>query len=117
MEDNMIYYINKDKSDVEEPQKNKFNGPMLENINDGVLKINTDQLFTEYCSNDFNETPISKFENMYNDFKIVLKIVESLKTEYRSGEVLNNKPTKNSSSNQSSYTQAKTNSQSSLIDY
>ena len=35
----MIYYINKDKSDVEEPQKNKFNGPMLENINDGVLKI------------------------------------------------------------------------------
>jgi hypothetical protein len=61
----------------------KPQGPILENINDGILNLDTDKLFNEYCSNAFGENTLGKYENMYNDFKIILKIAESLKSEYK----------------------------------
>ncbi len=61
----------------------KSHGPILENINDGILNLDTEKLFNEYCSNSFGENSLGKYENMYNDFKIILKIAESLKSEYK----------------------------------
>ena len=61
----------------------KSNGPILENINDGILNLDTERLQNEYCLNNFVENSLARYENMYNDFKIVLKIVESLKSEYK----------------------------------
>ncbi len=61
----------------------KPQGPVLENVNDGILNVDTDKLYNEYCANSFSENSLTKYENLYNDFKIVLKIAESLKTEYK----------------------------------
>jgi len=78
---------------VEDDQVNNFmfqnvftqNGPiLLENVNDGILNLDTEKLYNEYCSNNFTDNSIVKYENMYNDFKIIMKIVESLKNEFTS---------------------------------
>lgn len=85
----LVNLINK----VEDDQESNFtfqnvftqNGPiLLENVNDGILNLDTEKLYNEYCSNNFTENNIVKYENMYNDFKIIMKIVESLKNEYTS---------------------------------
>jgi mevalonate pyrophosphate decarboxylase len=51
------------------------------NVNDGLLNINTEKLYKEYCANSFMENSIMKMENLHNDFKIILKLIESLKNE------------------------------------
>jgi hypothetical protein len=42
------------------------------NDNDGILNLNTELLYKEYCTNNFNENSIGKYEKMHNDFKIIL---------------------------------------------
>ena len=59
-------------------------------LNDGLLSLDVDRVYNEYCSNNLSEISLSKIENMYNDFKIILKMVESLKNEYKNGEGNNN---------------------------
>lgn len=82
----MINILNKQYSD-NDIQFFKYNkGPILENVNDGLLNLNIAKLHNEYCSFNLNEIPLSKFENMYNDFKIILKMVESVKSESSNGE-------------------------------
>jgi hypothetical protein len=56
---------------------------ILENHNDGILNVDTERLYNEYCKNSFSENTLNKYENLYNDFKIILKITESLKNEYK----------------------------------
>ena len=98
----MLFLLNKSSSDS--PPENslgrseKIQGPILENKNDGILNLNLDLLRKEYCNNNFNDNSLIVFENMYNDFKIILKLIESLKAEYKNGEEPkitngNNKPT------------------------
>ena len=103
----MLFYLNKNYDEIfenfnVEEKNSKLNGPLLENVNDGVLNMNTEKLYNEYYSNNFNENSVKKYENLYNDFKISLKMIESLKNEYkidttRSGNV--NQNTKNSTIN------------------
>lgn len=84
IEENLLLLLNKSNKEDDQIETSKTQkGPMLENINDGILKINTDQLFKEYCSNSFNENSLFKYENMFNDFKIILKLIESLKGDYK----------------------------------
>ena len=45
--------------------------------------MNTERLYNEYYTNNFNENSVKKYENLYNDFKISLKMIESLKNEYK----------------------------------
>jgi len=80
----LLFFLNKN---YEENLENfnlevKINGPVLENVNDGILNINTEKLYREYYSCNFNENSFRKCENLYNDFKITLKMIESLKQEY-----------------------------------
>jgi hypothetical protein len=50
-------------------------------VNDGLLNLNTEKLYKEYCTNSFEENSVMKYENMLNDFKIILKLIESLKND------------------------------------
>ncbi len=52
-------------------------------MNDGILNLNTERLFNEYYSSSFSENSLKKYENLFNDFKITLKMIESLKNEYK----------------------------------
>jgi hypothetical protein len=52
-------------------------------VNDGILNLNTERLFNEYYSSSFSENSLKKYENLFNDFKITLKMIESLKNEYK----------------------------------
>jgi hypothetical protein len=58
----------------------------LENSSEGILNLNVEKLSNEYCSSSFEEIPLSKFENMFNDFKIMLKLVEVLKNDFGESE-------------------------------
>ncbi len=51
------------------------------NMNDGLLNLNTEKLYKDYCTNNFNENSLMKYENMLNDFKIILKLIESFKND------------------------------------
>ncbi len=89
-------------------------------IHDSLLSLDTDKLFNEYCSNQFTDNSITKYENLHNDFKILLKIVESIKqNESQScpSENLINFPTNHSSINYSNYPQSNINSKNNLIDF
>jgi hypothetical protein len=83
-------------------------------VHDSLLSIDTDKLFNEYCSNQFTDNSINKYENLHNDFKILLKIVESIKqtdTQSSQSENLINFPTSQNSIN---YSQS---SKNNLIDF
>ncbi len=79
---NKNYEVNLENNNFESKNK-KINGPILENVNDGILNINTEKLYNEYYSSNFNENSFKKYENLLNDFKITLKMIESLKNEYQ----------------------------------
>ena len=51
----------------------------LSKIPNPLLSIDLEKLYKEYFSSEFNEFNISKLEKMYNDFKIILILVESFK--------------------------------------
>lgn len=93
--------INKNKGEKSDDDDSGGNistarkGPVLEGLNDGILNLNTEKLYQEYCSRNFGENSLLKFENMYNDFKIILKLVESLKNEYKYGEYNQNSANSN----------------------
>ena len=61
------------------------------NINDGILNLNTEKLYKDYCTNNFNENSLLKYENMLNDFKIILKLIESFKNDLNIGDDNSNK--------------------------
>ena len=85
MESNLLFYLNKNYEEnfSLEDKNPKLSGPLLENVNDGILNLNTEKLYNEYYSCNFNENSVKKYENLHNDFKISLKMIESLKNEYK----------------------------------
>lgn len=87
-EANLLLYLNKnyqENSDIFnlDEKSIKINGPILENVNDGILNLDTEKLLNEYYSKSFPENCLKKYENLFNDFKITLKMIESLKNEYK----------------------------------
>jgi hypothetical protein len=57
-------------------------GPLLNNlINDGILSIDFDKLNEQYCNTPFSDLTTAKLENLQSDFKIILKLIESLKMQ------------------------------------
>lgn len=46
---------------------------------DNVVNIPVEELYMKYCSDNPDNMPISKFENLRHDMKIILKIIESSK--------------------------------------
>ena len=89
MESNLILFLNKTyEENFNLDEKNtKLSGPVLENVNDGILNLNTEKLYNEYYSCNFNENSMKKYENLHNDLKITLKMMESLKNEYNTESV------------------------------
>ncbi len=48
---------------------------------DGILSMNTEKLYNDYISFNFNDISLTKFESMRNDMKIILKMIESQKNQ------------------------------------
>ena len=44
---------------------------------ESIINIPVDNLYKEYCIKDKNEMTLEKFEKLRNDFKIILKLIES----------------------------------------
>ena len=59
----------------------KNNKNSLDLLNDEILNLNTEKLYKDYFSDGFNGISLIKFENMHNDMKIILKIIEAEKTQ------------------------------------
>lgn len=59
--------------------KTKQNSEIL--IFDGLLSMNTEKLYNEYFSVNFSDISLMKFENMHNDMKIILKMIEAQKSQ------------------------------------
>jgi len=53
----------------------------LDFINDGILNMNTEKIYNDYLSSNFNEISLTKFESMHNDMKIILKMIEAQKSQ------------------------------------
>lgn len=101
----MLYHLNNSKSDGNECQDNSTSITYNNNSNyieltnlsphittDSVLsktlisgnagtlsKIDLDKLYKEYFQPDMDDFSIFKMEKMFNDFRIVLKLIENLK--------------------------------------
>ncbi len=63
-----------------------FNRNNQKNINtdlfiDGILNMNTEKLYNDYLSSNFADISLTKFENMHNDMKIILKMIEAQKNQ------------------------------------
>jgi hypothetical protein len=49
----------------------------------GLLSVDYEKLYREYFNNnEFSEFPLVKIEKMYNDFKIILRLIDSFKQGY-----------------------------------
>ena len=49
----------------------------------GLLSIEHEKLNNEYFNNkEFSDFPLVKIEKMYNDFKIILRLIDSFKQGY-----------------------------------
>lgn len=48
---------------------------------DGILNMNTEKLYSDYLSSNFSDISLTKFENMHNDMKIILKMIEAQKNQ------------------------------------
>ncbi len=62
---------------------------LYNNTSLGVLYIDLEKLYKEYFNCEFKEFSINKLEKMFNDFKIVLRLIEIFKQSYNRN--LNNK--------------------------
>ncbi len=51
--------------------------------------INLDKLYREYFSEDISKLSFFKMEKMYNDFKLVLMLIENFKNSYKNNNMLN----------------------------
>ena len=49
----------------------------------GLLSVEHGKLYKEYFNNkEFSDFPLLKIEKMYNDFKIILRLIDSFKQGY-----------------------------------
>jgi hypothetical protein len=56
----------------------------------GLLQVDLDKLYKEYFTNiEFNEFSIYKIEKLYNDFRIMLKLIEYFKKVYKNQSTQN----------------------------
>lgn len=57
---------------------------LIENENAlAIFKINLDKLNKEYFSDNLNKLSFSKMEKMYNDFKILIMLIENFKNSFK----------------------------------
>lgn len=82
----MLNKTNLGPTDTQNENSSSKANLILENHNDGILNVDTERLYNEYCKNNFQDNSLNKYENLYNDFKIILKITESLKNDYKTKE-------------------------------
>lgn len=62
------------------------NSSLVKNF--GLLYIDLDKLYKEYFSCEFKEFSIFKIEKMYNDFRIVLRLIELFKAGYSKNKLI-----------------------------
>lgn len=43
--------------------------------------MNTEKLYNDYLTSNFTDISLTKFENMHNDMKIILKMIEAQKSQ------------------------------------
>lgn len=88
---------------------------MYNNNTNPLLNVDLEKLYKEYFNGDFVEFSIGKLEKMFNDFKIILRLISSFKQAYYKGR---DSPSKymidKSKSNRKIYTDDK--SSNNLID-
>ena len=66
-------------------KKQKWDNELLSNYNktnhldkiESIINLPIDNLYKEYCTGDKTTMTIDKYENLRNDFKIILKLIES----------------------------------------
>ena len=66
-------------------KKQKWDNELLSNYNktnhldkiESIINLPIDNLYKEYCTGDKTTMTIEKYENLRNDFKIILKLIES----------------------------------------
>ena len=57
---------------------------LIENENAlAIFKINLDKLNKEYFSDNLNKLSFSKMEKIYNDFKILIMLIENFKNSFK----------------------------------
>ncbi len=59
------------------------------NLKFPLLSIDLDKLYKEYFTYEFNEFSILKLEKMFNDFKIILRLVDSFIKAYKNSDIPN----------------------------
>ena len=93
----MLYYLNNNKNDenanyVELTEFNYTNDKISKTLSDNLLNyeeaqaifmINLEKLYKEYFTEDINKISFSKMEKMFNDFKLVLMLIENFKNTYK----------------------------------
>lgn len=99
----LLYYLNNSKNDensnyVELTEFNYSNetkvpktlSENLLNYNDAqaIFMINLDRLYKEYFTEDLNKMSLSKLEKMFNDFKLVLMLIENFKNNYKNNTMI-----------------------------
>jgi hypothetical protein len=92
--------------------------------NNGFLSVDFEKLYKEYFNSiDFNDFSIFKIEKMYNDMRIMLRLIDSFKQNFYKQNVNNNvttspklKSAKKIHSDNSTNTSTNTNIITNLID-
>lgn len=54
----------------------------LSKISNPIFSIDLEKLYKEYFNGEFNEFNILKLEKMFNDFKIIVILIESFKHKF-----------------------------------
>lgn len=55
---------------------------MRQDTGKSLMKIDLDRLYKEYFTSEFKKLPFFKMEKMFNDFKIVLLMIDNFKSNY-----------------------------------
>jgi hypothetical protein len=66
---------------AEKSEASKNNQKNNSDFIDGILNMNTEKLYNDYLSANFTDISLTKFENMHNDMKIILKMIEAQKSQ------------------------------------
>lgn len=78
---NKIFFVGSyNKGDMSE-DSNSNSILKAEKGNEALMNIPIDKLQNEYCAMEFKEMSYSKIVQLYKDYKILLKIIESSQTE------------------------------------
>lgn len=84
---NKIFFVGSyNKGDMSEDNNSNSNSNSIlkaerEKGNEALMNIPIDKLQNEYCAMEFKEMSYSKIVQLYKDYKILLKIIESSQTE------------------------------------